>query len=746
MKLKYLLLPVALWAILTPLFGDDVIQEHSQSKPENPVYAGIHLLARTYGDSVVLRWSGEDYVTQSMLDLEGVRIIRLDYDAKEGETFIDTLVSCLKPWTETQFQEHYPETDTVALMGCGMLYTTSGLKPDQTRSAPGTVGSLYEIYQDQQTQLAMRVLVSEWRSDVADHMAMRFVDHNVRAGRKYEYIVLPTVMDTTANVPIAPASKTVVNERYVKPKYDIQMGDSILDHCSVRLWWENKGISSYEIERRVKGDKEWTRINSLPYWYMAPMQNDDEELDCSYSDFVPAPGDYEYRVFGHDPFGELTSPSPILSVHVPDMAGPLAPNLVLVEVDRQDPTDLSKKVMATFHFEKDSLEDDFIGFMPLYYSNRGKSTELESLGLPDGKMWKKLSKELLPPDTKTFTCDMTGFSTGMVVVAAYDTAHNVSYSTPRMVQLVDVKAPSPMRNFRAEANVEDGTIKLTWEPDSIDDDIEYYELTYANDTTHSFMLLNQGKITECQYVDTVAMDVNQKYIYYKVRAIDYSTNQGEDTPALQVIRPSRLVPEVPHLLKSSVDSLGIHMEWACSNEQVLDHHVLLRRLEGEEKWDTLAVYNADSVKAADNSVIVLDKPYYDRQREYQYCMESVTCSGIRSGHSLLVCFLYEGPRFLNIPLKLQGRYDADADETVLTWEVNDGKPLVGDWYFSLYRKGPDDEYSKFYISLPADKRERHSSMLIPGQSESYYIKVVYDDGRKSYPSQSVTVTATKKEQ
>ena len=124
---------------------------------------------------------------------------------------------------------------------------------------------------------------------------------------------------------------------------------------------------------------------------------------------------------------------------------------------------------------------------------------------------------------------MTGYSTGIVMVAAYDTAQNVAYSLPRMVQIKDVKAPAPMKNFKAEASIEDGTITLTWEPDSLDDDIEYYEVLFANDTTHSFVQLNKGKLTENRYVDTVAMDVNQKYIYYKVRAVDYSTNQSEDT-------------------------------------------------------------------------------------------------------------------------------------------------------------------------------------------------------------------------
>ena len=51
-------------------------------------------------------------------------------------------------------------------------------------------------------------------------------------------------------------------------------------------------------------------------------------------------------------------------------------------------------------------------------------------------------------------------------------------------------------------------------------------VSLANDTTHTFLIRNQGGIRETEFIDSMALNVNQKYIYYKVRAVDYSTNIG----------------------------------------------------------------------------------------------------------------------------------------------------------------------------------------------------------------------------
>lgn len=697
------------------------------AQPERAPMARIIMDARSYGDSIVLRWAGEDWATQQALYHVGVDIYRTEYS--DNGISVDTLVKAFKPWTKEQLVRCYSARDSIANIAIALLYGGKELKPDQTQSAKGTAGAWLELSENQKQHIMFAVLVSEWRKDVADRIAMRWVDKKVKANCRYEYAIVPSYFDETGTLQIASASRQIENLPFKRPDFNVTIGDSITGQNQVYLWWENRHYSSYEIERRKRGETQWKRLTEIPYLQMSADNGSDEVQDCHYADVVDDIGVYEYRVFAHDPFGELTNASPVHIVKVPDMQAPKAPDLVKVEIDRQDPNDLSKKVMATFHFEKDSIEADFVGFMPMYYNQRNTN-----------KQWKELSPKLLPPGTTTYTCDMTGLSTGMVVVAAYDSAHNVSYSIPRMIQIRDVKAPSMMKNFKAEVNPDNGTIRLTWEPDSVDDDIDYYEVLSANDTTHTFIVAHQKGLKECQFVDTVAMDVNQKYIYYKVRATDYSTNRGEDTPPLQVLRPTNLLPHVAHLLKSTVDSLGIHTTWACSNEQMMDHHVLMRRLEGTQVWDTLGVFNADSVKAAGNIVRFDDCPATNRKHDYQYAMESFNCWGKSSGLSLILSIAFEGSRYVNIPMRLSGSYDEKTREMVFSWVLNNGKPINDPCYICFYRKGPNDKEARFFISEELTEKDFRLKRSVVGHTEEIYIKLRFEDGRESQISNTVSIT------
>ena len=89
----------------------------------------IHLLARSYGDSIVLRWAPEDYVSWQYLNAVGVNIYRISLpDGKKQNDAIrfDTLAMNLKPATLERFRAIYPETDSVAAIALGTLYSEGG--------------------------------------------------------------------------------------------------------------------------------------------------------------------------------------------------------------------------------------------------------------------------------------------------------------------------------------------------------------------------------------------------------------------------------------------------------------------------------------------------------------------------------------------------------------------------------------------------------------------------------------------
>ena len=690
----------------------------------------IVFMARAYGDRIVLRWAPSDYAAWMRLNLIGYNIYRWD-----EKNHCDTLALGLKPKTLEEFRAKYPTTDTVATIGYGLIYGDNLKKPTETREEPGSYGSMLEMYDDQVTSLAFAVLASEWRQDVAEDMAMRFVDRNVRKGARYTYLIQPARRFKNDNMFIKGKELSKVeNKPYVPQPYNVGLKDSITGQLAVTLYWTDKHNSSFEIERRVAGTQEWRRVNSKPYMPMYKQDLDDKDEEVMYVDNVPQPGTYEYRVMAHDAFGDTTAPSETLTVKVGDMKPPKGPTITLVNIDRPDETDPTKQIFATISWEKDTVEADLAGFLPLYYNERFT-----------GNDWKPLCEKTLPADAREVKVDVTGLSTGMLVMAAYDEAGNVGYSMPVQLRISDMKAPDAPGNLRAEVSADDGTITLRWDKPA-DDDVAYYELAYANDTTHHFLMRNQGQLKDTMFVDTVQMTVNQRFIYYKVRAVDYSNNTGEFSPILQVERPHITPPTQPHLDSAWVDNSGIHMDWVTGLDADMYYHRIYRRLENSSTWDLIAIVTAEDVlKASPDGVIHLtDKPQTNNSYYYEYMVVSFNRSEIASEPSLIFSARFADFTEAELGIKAVGTYDTVKDEARLSWEHKavDGKQTP--YYYCVYRKGKDEADYTFLCSTEPDMPLHTDQLLSPGESASYYVVVRFTDGRRSQPSNKVTITAPAK--
>ena len=688
---------------------------------------GIKLLARSYGDSVVLRWSASDYVGWRYLNAVGVKIVRTDISTGRREV----LATALKPTTLEKFMTLYPETDSLAMMGIGSVYNRKLSGEGETRGETGSPGSLYDLYEDQQMKLGVALLVSEWRQDVANHMAMRFVDRNVKRNARYDYTVEPAEVDTTMQVMmLAGVVEDFVNEGYKPTVFDVQIEDSVKAPDNVFLAWEDKLYSSYEIERREKGSSRWTRVNQKPYISMVDAPGN---RGCYYVDNVPKPGTYEYRILAHDPFGDLTATNETHTVQVRDLVAPIAPEITWIEIIRPNKNDPSAEVYADIHFHKDTFEPDYVGSQPFYYHERDTKGE-----------WLPLTDKLLGKRDTVCRVNVTGLSSCNVTMAAYDADHNVSYSMPLPMRISDMKAPGVPTGLKATTNADNGTITLSWNA-LPDDDISYYEVIFANDSTHEFMAASHADVRDTFYVDTVAMEANQKYIYYKVRAVDYASNMGPYSKMLRVIRPSNVPPQKAHIDSAHVDDKAVYMRWVTSNEAQVAYHHVLRRLESQKEWTLLRRCDADSVKAAGNAIIVRDVPPVSGKSHWVYAVESFNYSNVSSGLSLQFVVDFNGEKVFQWPMKLLGSFDAKNNETRLAWELPNGKPPYdGDWYFCIYRQGPDDKSPQFLLSAEPGDRSFSDYLLRPGQQARYYIMIQYADGRQSQPSEVITVKAPQK--
>ena len=698
----------------------------------------INLLTRTYGDSVVLRWAADDYATWRYLNRVGVNIVRMDEESLRE----DTLALALRPLPLEQMRRHYSDADSVGNMAMGVLYGEATVSEDVKEADPDDMGTTYQMSQDQQMQYGMVLLASEWRQDVARDLAMRFCDRTARRGHRYTYLVFPTVADTTGRMPIRAGICEEVENVAARPQsFDVELADSVSYPDGVFLSWPDRSYSSYEVERRRQGSSRWERVNEHPYIIMNAVEGG----DCFYSDHVGQPGTYEYRVMAHDPFGDLTEPSAVHAVRVPDMIAPTPPRLTWIEIDRRNEDDPSQQVFATIHFVKDTLEADFAGCVPMYFHER----------ITEGKWRPLVDKPLAPRDTMV-TVDVTNLATGQLVIAAYDTAQNVSYSLPQLLRVSDMRPPKAPQGLKAEIALKAaadstemplGLITLTWNRLE-NDDIDYYEVVFANDSTHEFMALQHGTVSgDTVFVDTVATDVNQKYIYYKVRAVDYSTNVGEFSEMLQVIRPSAVPPTVAHIDSTHVDGRGVFMRWiAGSDEQAAYHHVLRKLINSDREWTLLRRCDGDSVRAASDYIDLTDVPPVNSDEEYAYAVESFNYSGVSSGLSLQFCTRFTGESVFSASgLRLFASYDQTKHETRLAWET--GQLPAGDqWYFCIWRQGPGDDRFKFLMSARPDERDFTDYLLEDGQTAHYYLQIQMEDGRESEPSNIVTIKAPERDE
>lgn len=712
----------------------------------------IHLQTRAYGDSIVLRWAAEDFVSYNYLARLGVNVLRVPRGIV-GDTLnlpdfrIDTLAYELKPLSLEQFQQKYASNDSNAYVAMGLLY---GEKKNYHKDE-GFMGNTQNQSGDQDISYGLSMLVADWRKDLATDMAVRFTDRTAKRGEIYDYYVQPTVWENNGKLIFEPGVvQDVQNVPYQPESYQPRMQDSLSTPYTLTLgWWDGKH-SSFEVERRqlstLTGQSvqdTWHRITPKPY---VPMVEQPEGEDyCVVVDSVPQLGLWAYRVMGYDPFGELTEPAEH-EIFVPDVQPPTPPVLKAIVIERPDDNDPMAKVFAHVVWQKDDLEDDLAGYRVYYRPMRDDR----------GNGWQAMNFNLLPPTDTLLSLDMTGKRTGMMYIAAYDHTGNESKSFMQQILLRDYKAPAVPENLRAEVRpieIDNDSIDLKtdwayidlyWQPRPEDDDIDYFDVAFANDSIHDFLLRNEGGIRQSTFTDSVSLRTNQKYIYYKVRAIDQSTNIGQWSDWIQVERPHITPPTQPHLGLSSHDELtGMHMEWIVGMDADMKEHTLYRRLGENGEEEVIGQWTADTAKVRNYKFIVDDNPPYSAKERYFYWMTSTNASPFVS-QSLAVSWKHQGPRMFDIDIMLQGHYSEDEHVCTLAWDVDRSSLPEGDWYWAVFRRGPDAKGFTYYMSVDKETNYYEEYTLEPGQKADYYVRLQFGDGRRSQNSNTVSVQAPEK--
>jgi len=716
--------------------------EDSLAAETEDVRFRLQMLVRSYGDSIVIRWAPDEYVPWKFLNGYGCYLIRSDFTNK----VIDDTIALLKPMNKYDFAELFSDTDTMAFAAMQTIFG-EGTTLDNTRSAPGSAGSIMEVYEEQQNVFGMAMVIAERRRDIATAMGLRYVDKNVKKDVEYSYYLVPNMSPEILNV--RPAFIFVDNKPYEPKPCTLELTDSIAAVDGILLSWPyTDDYSSFDIERRKQGQKDWVVLNKKPYMSMTMDLFEDENPPSLFADTNMEPGTYTYRLRGYDSFGDKSAPGPEHEVTLPDLIPPMPPRIKLITINRGDST-----ITARIDWTKEVIESDLLGYIPFYQFGSPEDVDnLEyqaTVNTADsalyGGRWVPLVKDrVLAPRDTFVVVDVRGLNTGMVTIAAVDSAMNMTYAMPQPMRIDDLEPPLPPTNLRGLVSAE-GVVTIGWTP-SISRDAYYYEVFSANDTTHTFVLVpNQQMHQDTLFNDTLSLEVNHPFKYYKVRAIDWAGNNSEFTQPLRVVRPNFNPPSECFIDTSWVTADSIYMRWVISPEKDLDKVRVFRRLSNESQWTMIRTYYHEDVNGM-STLEVVDRPEPNQTIRYYYAIEAINMTGVSTGLSMQVCYLFQGQRVFDVPLKLDASWREDKGYVILAWDAPERLPITADYHFVLSRQLEGENFFRPYRSIRRDKNSFEDRRMKPGESTVYRLEILFEDGRRTTPSNEVKITIPKKKE
>lgn len=719
----------------------------ADSVVEPPHAYNVYVDTRSYEDNIYIRWAPDEYVPWRTLNYWGYDVVRVWQDKDVME--VDTLAR-VKPLSLEQFMEVFEANDTLAAAAAEIIY---GKRTEigNTEAHPNSMASIVELMEEQQMVYSYAMLIAERRRDIAIAMGLAFEDRTAKPNRVYDYVVAPVAPDSVllTNQYVSRADKLGA---WKPEKYTATITDSIQPPASVLLKWRrSSAFTTFNIERRDIGrGGDWVTLNAKPYVMM--LQSDEYEDGYNrYLDEMVQPGTYEYRLRGYDTFGDLSAPCAAHRVEMPDLMPPAAPLIKYIEIIRHEE---SPRVDARIYIQKDTIEEDLMGYIPFYqnenYQGNIGQTLLDSVAdqlsaeqkrlLDEGRMMPLVTDPLAPTDT-VLTVNVTGLESGKIVVVATDTALNMTHSMPIPIHIADLNPPTPPARLRSAMSL-DGVLMLTWTP-SPEVDIEGYEIYWANDPSQTFMQVGEFYSNDTLFVDTLSLATAEPYRYYYIKARDYSGNGSGPSDTLQVERPTNIKPQPCRVDSLWMTTQTVNMLWYPSPEPDVLRYYVYRRMQDDEEWEIIQTLTPDSLVAG--RLYIVDRPEPHMTKRYYYAIETINRSGLSSGMSFATSFLFKGEVVLPVQIKLFGQYNEETHKVQLAWEISGlTEKIRQDAYLVISRKRSTDEFFRFLKSVSVNDAHTEDRQLLPGETAEYEIRLRTNEGRFSPYSNRVQVKNTEK--
>ncbi len=663
-------------------------------KPHN-----LQVIARSYGDSVVLRWAPAKATLWYFANKSGYQVVRYEVENKKILTSTRKVMtsSPIKPWTLDEWKSKVQRNDSLAAASAQLLYGKSKTVTVQSKKNAGVnlkeaMNQKYEL----ENQQAMALFLADQSPALATGLGLRFADKTITKGKSYAYAVFALTDPKTVK---SDTSGVLINTAEIMPTPEMPTVTIEELDRKVKLTW-NRAVASmyftsYHYERSDDGGKTFKRLNKRPYTQLTTEQKLTPTSTIEINDSLPKNyKQYYYRIIGITPFGDFGKPTPNLPVMGRDKTPPSPPDHISAKNIK------GNNVKITW--AKKKKEPDFSGFLI------GRSDKTSGPFLP-------LTLQPIPTVINEFT-DTSAFphGTNYYIVSAIDTAGNAGASVPAYVIMTDTIPPAKPVGLTGKIDTT-GIVHIKWNL-SKEPDLMGYLVYSANDPKHTFVPISKDFVVDTTFADSITLKSLTKKIYYKVVAFDKNRNPSAYSDPLELKRPDKVAPVSPVFTKFFVTDTSVVMNWATSTSNDVASQILYRREKGKE-WEPYAKLDVTASSFNDRKV--------KKQNWYEYSLEAIDDAGLHSPKSFP----------LNVRMYDSGTRPMIRDFT--TGKSQDGKSLVlswkytgeGDYWFVIF-KSIDGKNFMTCKNLSADQHS-FTDVNLKRATYQYSIKAIYKDGGES---------------
>ncbi len=678
------------------------------------------LMARSYGDSIVLRWAPEKSSIWVLSNYYGWNISC--YKDNLNDTLPYLNAAPIRPYSLEQFQQHFDSTNLMAGVAAQALYGQNPNGAIEPKNGQGFENYIFRKNQEQEQRQFFAYLASETSSEIANALGLRFVDKNVKKGELYEYTISSLIPEKYANIPdvtlIVECKPFVRTEEELVAPIQIEQ----IDAYRAAVYWKKNKLSGYFIERSSNNGKTWKKMNEAPLYGMEPNEGTAdvygehvEELMKEYVVFVDSLGldtAYQYRIKGFDAFSDYAPARTSESFEMEDLIPPFPPHLRNIYPE--------KNQICHLIWDKEIMEKDVKGFVVTFADNW------------EGP-WENVSG-LLSPKTFTYTDKEAGQrGRGYYRVFVSDNSGNVAYSEMVINNIEDVTPPAQPYGLRAMVDTT-GLMYMEWNPNQ-EKDLRGYKVYFANQLDHDFIEASNGFLYSSYFLDTVDITMLTPHIYYYVVACDNSYNYSKHSDTIEVKFPDMNPPAIVLLEDFRVDNGAVTARWRRSVSDDVLNYFIFRKPDGHKNWECIYIATPDDV-GEDGLITFRDYPT-PSSKPYNYCIEALDYSQKSSGKNGEFTVQVKGPSTIDVKINLKASCDKKTKRATLTWNYQYTSDI--DHYGVIYRSVNGGSYRDI-ASFKRGETSYTDYRVKEGDKVSYYIQLVLGNGKKSTPSNKANIS------